>query len=68
MKNTGIFATKEEIEDLKTSISVSGMCLSGGVPMSNPEKNCHRLALKHGLPEIKGFYGILETGEFVTDN
>jgi len=65
MIKTGIFATEDEMESLRTSIQVSGMYLSGGIPMSNPEKDCHRLALKHGLPEITGFYGISEAGEFV---
>ena len=28
-------------------------------------KICHQLALDHGLPEIRGYYGITEEGEFV---
>jgi len=66
MKRTGVFATKEEIERLKTSLQTSGMCLSGGKPMSNPQQDAHRIALNHGLPEIEGYYGCdLKTGEFV---
>ncbi len=31
----------------------------------NVKKQCHEIALSHGLPEITGFYGLSETGEFV---
>jgi hypothetical protein len=32
------------------------------------KERCHKIALKHSLPEIKGFYGCdLETGEFVSE-
>ena len=66
MERLNVFATQEEIEDLKTSLKVSGMCLSGGQPMSNPAEEAHRFALAHGLPEITGYYGCdLRTGEFV---
>lgn len=27
---------------------------------------CHQLALGYGLPEIEGYYGITESGEFVS--
>jgi hypothetical protein len=30
------------------------------------QKMCHKLALDYGLPEIEGFYGIKDDGEFVT--
>jgi hypothetical protein len=30
------------------------------------QKECHRLALAYGLPEIEGYYGIDLDGEFVT--
>ena len=66
MKRTNIFATKEEIESIKTAQSVSGMFLTGGQPMGEPLKEAHRLALKHGLPKIRGYYGIdLRNGEFL---
>ena len=68
MNRTGVFATKEEIESLKISLQVSGMCLSGGKPMSNPIEEAHRYALKHGLSEIRGHYGCdLRTGEFLSE-
>jgi len=67
MNRLNVFATKEEIEQLKVSVSCSGMFLSGGQPMSEPAKDAHRIALAHGLPEITGFYGCdLQTGEFVS--
>ena len=66
MKRLNVFATADEIKQLRTSIKVSGMCLSGGQPMSNPAQDAHRLALRHGLPEIDGYYGCdLKTGEFL---
>lgn len=29
------------------------------------KKACHALALKHGLPEFEGYYGVTHDGEFV---
>jgi len=29
-------------------------------------KACHALAIEKGLPEIEGFYGLDQNGEFVT--
>ncbi|HEY3314315.1 MAG TPA: hypothetical protein VGL40_03400 [Bacillota bacterium] len=28
------------------------------------QRVCHQLALKHGLPEVPGYYGITNDGEF----
>jgi len=68
MKRLGIFATEEEIEGVVIQHRASGMFLSGGEPMGDPLKECHRLALKHGLPEITGYYGMdTQTGEFVRE-
>lgn len=65
MKRTGIKATEEEIDTLKAAASTSGMMI-GGVPPRDPAKLAHEIALRHGLPEIPGFYGIdLATGEFL---
>ena len=30
------------------------------------QKECHKLALAYGLPEIEGYYGMDMDGEFVT--
>lgn len=82
MKYLNIFATEEEQEDLKKDliqaqntpvIAFSGSHamrggLSGDVWQALKEK-CHKLALKHGLPEIPGFYGcdLSKNGEFVSE-
>lgn len=63
MKNTGIYATKEEIKILLETASLPYMII-GGQP---PRKMCHAYALAHGLPEIRGYYGIKRDGEFVAD-
>ena len=79
MKRLNIFATKKETKDLKkdlieaqntpviafsSSHALRGG-LSGDVWQALNEK-VHATALKHGLPEIKGFYGCdLSNGEFL---
>ena len=66
MTKTGVKATKEEFESLQRMLRSPLMYLSGGTPMAgDPIKECHRLALAHGLPEIPGYYGIDLKGEFV---
>ena len=65
MKRLGIFASKKEIEIMKTACSQPYIRIGGRWPES-PQEICHEIALKHGLPEIKGYYGCdLKTGEFV---
>lgn len=79
MDKTGVFATPEELEDLKR-LAVRGWrpgdrmmvtSVMEGITRDqatvDAEKVCHQLALAHGLPEIPGYYGILETGEFVKE-
>jgi hypothetical protein len=64
MLKTGVFATKEEIALLEKPIPYL-LGSDGVAPRSSLEK-CHSMALKHGLPEIPGYYGIdLKTGEFL---
>ena len=66
MKHTGVKATPEEVKRLKSMLNTPVMFLSGGQRMGgDPVKECHRLALEHGLPEITGYYGITRDGEFV---
>jgi len=66
MKRTGIRATEEEIADLKAAASAPVMMVGGVSTHRDPAKLAHEIALKHGLPEIPGFYGIdLGTGEFL---
>ena len=78
MNDTGVFATKEEIEDLRKLANAGWMpgdvmivtkVMHGIVKDQktvDARKTCHRIALSHGLPEIKGYYGIREDGEFVS--
>ena len=63
MTNTGVFVTKEELEQVKTAQSVSGMYLSGGVPMGNPQQRVYELTKKYNPPAGSGLS--LETGEFL---
>ena len=77
MKHTGIYATESELNDLKTlaergwrhgDVMIVSSILEGiekDKATVDAEKVCHELALKHGLPEIEGHYGITNNGEFV---
>lgn len=80
MKHTGIFATPEELATLKEAATnarntpaITFSVQDGidgndwaSVAHRNVRKACHMLALQHGLPEVRGYYGItLDTGEFV---
>ena len=79
MTNTGVFATKEELALVKEKAEracttpVMALSLADGLAgrdfaslaHMNAMQTCHALALKHGLPEIEGFYGMDNDGEFV---
>lgn len=62
MKGTGVFVTKEELESVKTAQKVSGMFLSGGQPMGNPQYEVHKLTEKYNPPKGAGLN--IQTGEF----
>jgi len=77
MFHTGVKATKDELEDLQR---LSGRGWRPGDVMIvtsvmegitkdqatvDARITCHQLALSHGLPEIQGYYGITNDGEFV---
>lgn len=78
MKSTGVFATKEDLEKLlqlarqgwqpgERMFGFSSKALiEKGHKTADAQVVCHELALKYGLPEIPGRYGIKEDGEFVT--
>ena len=74
MRCTGVFATKDETEELQRlarEAANTPVMLVGGADISRSARQrvlqrCHELALTHGLPEIAGYYGALPTGEFVT--
>lgn len=80
MKRTGVFATEQEKERcmklLKEAQETPVIAFSSkhaleegglsGQAWQRVKEECHSIALKHGLPEIKGFYGMTQEGEFVT--
>jgi len=75
--NTGVKATKKEVAQIiklykkaeaTPVISVSGMGFNSfaGRAWDALREATHKLALKHGLPEIPGFYGLnTQTREFL---
>lgn len=77
MIHTKVFATKDEIEDLRSLARAGWMpgdrmfvtSVIHGITKDqktiDAKKACHKVALSHGLPEIEGYYGICENGEFV---
>jgi len=77
MIKTGVFVTKEELQDLKNLVARGWrpgdmMIVSSVMEGITRDKAtvdakivCHKLALAHGLPEIPGYYGITQDGEFV---
>ncbi len=78
MKATGVKASKDDVEKLfnlarrgwmpgQTMIVFSvGEGIQRDQATVDARKECHKLALAYGLPEISGYYGITEEGEFVT--
>jgi hypothetical protein len=73
MKYTGIKATPEERDEcfqLADEARNTPAISFGGPDMASTawdrcKERVHELALQHGLPEIKGFYGMAKDGEFV---
>jgi hypothetical protein len=62
---TGVFATEQECEHIKTMANMPYIVAGGTVPES-PQVVVHRIARLHDLPEIAGYYGIdLQNGEFI---
>ena len=79
MKDTGIYATANEIKELQdlvkkaqdtpvialtTSDMINGKDFAS-IAWDLVRKKCHELALVHGLPEISGYYGCTQDGKFV---
>jgi hypothetical protein len=72
---TGVKATPEELVELqalaKTASQTPVMTMNSDQPSFAERawerclKRTHVLALAHGLPEITGYYGITQDGEFV---
>jgi len=63
MKRLNVFVTPEELETVKTAQKVSGMFLSGGMPMGDPAWEVEQLRRKYNLPENVAFDP--RNGEFV---
>ena len=62
---TGVFATDAEIELLEGAMNAPLLLVGGTLPES-PAMMAHAYALRHGLPEVSGYYGVdLQTGEFL---
>lgn len=80
MNKTGVFATQEEKEYLlslvKTARTTPVIAFSSehaleegglsGQAWKRVNESCHKCALAHSLPEIEGYYGLTQEGEFVT--
>lgn len=78
IKQTGIFATEEELKGIMLMAQRGWMpgeplfVLCGsewetkGNATHSAKEYCHAIALSHGLPEIEGFYGIDKSGEFIS--
>jgi hypothetical protein len=64
MTRTGKFVTAEELESVKVALSCSGMFLSGGMPMGDPEFEVERLRKKYEMPDGYGLDA--SNGEFVS--
>jgi len=77
MKKTGVKVNERDFEKLKTLASrgwqpgetMIVFSVGEGIRKDqgtiDAQQACHRLALDYGLPEIPGYYGINEDGEFV---
>ena len=62
MTATGIFVTPEELERVKTAQSCSGMWLSGGQQLGNPQAVVAELEKKYNPPKGSGLS--LADGQF----
>lgn len=79
MIHTGVKIKPEELKRLKeladraAHTPVIALSLAEGLSGNdwasrawrNAQEACHALALQYGLPEIPGFYGLTNDGEFV---
>ncbi len=62
-KPTGIFVTEDELKSVRCEYSVSGMWLSGGTPMGDPERRVKELTENYNPPPGAGLN--IQTGEFM---
>lgn len=68
IKRTGRFITEEERQALETAFKCSGMWLSNGTPLGDPEHEVtQRLAILRKKYGMSAEHGVdLKTGEFCT--
>lgn len=64
MQRTGKFVTAEELKRVQTAVSCSGMFLSGGMPMGDPQFEVEQLRKQYNMPEGYGLDS--SNGEFVS--
>lgn len=65
MIRTGVYATEDQLKELQSTRGRPAIILQ--LPSGKSvQELCHEFALKQGLPDYPGMYGIdLVTGEFV---
>jgi len=63
-KNLGVFVTAKEREAVEANYKTSGMVLTGGMPMGDPQQEVEKLVEKYNMPRGTGMN--LKTGEFVS--
>lgn len=62
---TNVFLSEDEVEAVKGQMGVPYLVFNGRPPES-PRQMIHRFALRHGLPDVPGYYGAdLATGEIL---
>lgn len=73
MAKTGVFCGKEDLEKLRRLVvqdwrpgEMVEVFSEKDKAIADAMSACHKLALAYGLPEIPGYYGITEEGEFVS--
>lgn len=63
MRRLGVFVTEDERKQVETEHKCSGMYLSGGIPMGDPQGAVERLNRQYSMPSGTGLD--LSNGEFV---
>ena len=75
MTKTGLYATPEEFAEAKRlaeeAANTPVIAPTGGQDLASQawertKQHVHKAALAHGLPEIPGYYGMTNKGQFVT--
>lgn len=64
---TGVTATAAEASSMRGAFATPLIVVGSYLPIS-PQEVIHAYALKYGLPEIRGYYGIdFRTNEFIRE-